>query len=158
MPTQEEVLQAINEMGCATYKQLKEYFGLDYQGNSNLPQRIKALQKRKLIAAAKFGGKTIFVPKQIECSKEEAIQILHELGFKKRRPGRPSGSIIYRDESIFKLLNFLRDKKIVSWKQIREAMGWNSKTTNKYLNKLVKDQVIFEIRLGSLRLFTTYLL
>ncbi|WP_290597050.1 MULTISPECIES: hypothetical protein [unclassified Archaeoglobus] len=158
MPTQEEVLQAIQEMGCATYKQLKERFNLQYKGNSNLPQRIKALRKRDLIAIARFGGKTIFLPKEFECTISEAEQILLEMGFKKRKPGMQKGARIIKEESMLKLLNEIRSNKLISIWQLKCKLNWNNNTLKKYLDVLVKRGYIFEIRVGGLRLFTTSLL
>lgn len=157
MPTQEEVLQAIKEMGCATYKQLKDYFKMDYQGNSNLPQRIKALERRGLIAVCRLGGKTIFLPKDVNYTDEEIMQFFKELGVELRGPGRPEGSIEYRDESLNKLLRFIRERKIVTIRHIKDSMQWNWSTTEKYINKIVRDGIVFEIRCGGVRQFTTTL-
>jgi|Deesub1362B_J571_1020462.scaffolds.fasta_scaffold00898_20 predicted transcriptional regulator len=158
MPTQEEVLRAIQQMGCATYKQLKEHFNLNYQGNSNLPQRIKALRKRNLIAIARFGGKTIFLPKELDCTISEAEQILLEMGFRKRKPGMQKGTKIIKEESMLKLLNEVRSSKLISIWQLKCKLNWNNRTLEKYLNLLVRRGYIFEIRVGGLRLFTTSLL
>ena len=50
MATQEEVLDAIHEMGgYATVKRLKQYFGLPYkpgEGSSWIPQRLSALVRK----------------------------------------------------------------------------------------------------------------
>ncbi|RLI74773.1 hypothetical protein DRO97_05125 [Archaeoglobales archaeon] len=134
MPTQEEVLQAIKEMGCATYKQLKDYFKMDYQGNSNLPQRIKALERRGLIAVCRLGGKTIFLPKDVNYTDEEIMQFFKELGVELRGPGRPEGSIEYRDESLNKLLRFIKENGIVSFFKITRSLNWEINTINLILN------------------------
>ena len=161
MPSQAEVLEAIKKLGWADYKRLKEYFGMDqYQGNSNLPQRIKALQKRGKIVVMRFGCRTIFMPApdEITCTREEAEQILLEWGFKKRKRGMPKGKRIIREESAMKVLRLIREHKLISWTQLKRALNWRTDTLNKYLNYLTKNGFIFEKRVGKLRLYTTSLL
>ncbi len=160
MPTQEEVLEAIKELGWADYKRLKEYFGMDkYQGNSNLPQRIKALQEKGLIVVMRFGCKTIFMPSpnEITCTREEAEQILLELGFKKRKRGMPRGRRIIKEENMMKVLRLIRERKLVNFRQLQNELNWRSDTLNKYIDHLAKNGYIFEKRVGKSRLFTTVL-
>jgi len=159
MATQEEVLEVIKQNGFMSLKSLKEHFGVGKSGSSWLPQRLRALEKKDMIISLRSGNVSIYIANDFECKWEEAKQILLEWGLLSKRPrGRPKGSYEYREESILKLLSFIRENKIVNWRQIREEMCWDTRMLNKYLNKLVKDGMIFEIKCGKLRLFTTSLL
>ena len=161
MPTQAEVLEAIRKLGWADYRRLREYFGLGHlRGNSNLPQRINALLKRGDIVAIRFGKTTIFMPNpdDITCTREEAEQILKEWWFKKKKRGMPKGMKIYREESIAKILNIVHNQKIVSFRQLQDILKWRSDALDKYLTYMVKNGLIFEIRVGKSRLFTRSLL
>ena len=159
MPTQEEVLEAIHKLGCATYKDLKQYFGLEnLKGSSNLPQRLRALERKGLIAVFRFGRRALIVPTELEYTQEEIEEFLHEIGAKLKIRGRPEGLLEIREENLMKVLRFIRDNKIVTIRQVKDAMNWNWRTTVKYINKLLENQMIFEIRRGKLRMFTTSLI
>ncbi len=159
MATQEEVLEVIKQKGFADMKELKKHFGISSSGSSWLPQRLRSLERKKLIIPLRSGNISIYIANDFECDWEEAKRILLEWGLLNKRPrGRPKGSIEYREESILKLLNFIRDNKIVNWRQIRDSLRWDTHMLNKYLRKLIQDGLIFELRCGKLRLFTTSLL
>ncbi|AGK61502.1 hypothetical protein Asulf_01524 [Archaeoglobus sulfaticallidus PM70-1] len=159
MATQEEVLEAIKQKGYADLKDLKRHFGLEYQGSSWLPQRLRALERKGLIVSMRSGNISVYLANDFDCCWDEAKRILLELGLiRKRKRGRPKGSIQYREESITKLLNFIRENKIVTIRWIQRNMGWDWRTTTKYINKLVRDGIVFEIRNGRLRLFTISLI
>ena len=159
MPTQEEVLEAIHKLDCATYKDLKQYFGLEgLKGSSNLPQRLKALERDGLIAVFRFGRRTLIVPTELKYTKEEIEEFLKGIGAKLKTRGRPEGLVEIREENLMKVLRFIRENKVVTIRQVKDAMNWNWKTTVKYINKLLEDQMIFEIRCGKLRMFTISLI
>ena len=159
MPTQEEVLEAIHKLGCATYRELKQYFGLEnLKGSSNLPQRLKALERDGLIAVFRFGRRSLIVPTELKYTKEEIEEFLREIGAKLKTRGRPEGLVEIREECLLKVLKFIRENKIVTARQVQEAMGWNWRTTMKYLNRLLEDGLIFEIQNGKHRLYTISLI
>ena len=160
MPTQQEVLEAIDKLGAATYHDLKEYFGMqDYRGNSNLPQRIKSLMRDGLVEAIRLGSKTIFFSTDTRIKDKEELQsILNDLGLRLKGPGRPQGTVEYRDENLLRLLKLVRERRIINYWQIRQELGWNGRTAEKYLSKLIEDGLIFEHRSGGNRLFTVSLI
>ncbi len=164
MPSQEEVHRAINELGgFADFNDLKEYFGMEHlKGNSCLPQRIRALERDGKITRLRLGNKSIFISLDFSCSREEAIKILKEFGILKeqkkeqRKRGRPRGTYVYNDEMIYKIMDFIREKKVVTRWQIRKHLKINDKTVNKYLNKLLSDGAIFKINSGGWELYTIF--
>ena len=84
----------------------------------------------------RLGNKSIFIGLDFSCSREEAIKILKEFGILKqergeKRRGRPRGTYVYNDEMIYKVPDFVREKKIVSIRQIKDSIGWNWQTTQK---------------------------
>ncbi len=159
MATQEEVLEAIRIKGYADLKDLKQHFGITHQGSSWLPQRLRALERKNLIVSIRTGNISVYLANDFDCDWEEAKQILLEWGILRKRPrGRPKGSIEYREESAMKLLRFVRESRVVNWRQIKDTLNWRTRTLNKYLDKLIRGGLIFEIRSGHLRLFTTSLI
>ena len=159
MPTQEEVLEAIHKLGCATYKELKQYFGLEnLKGSSNLPQRLRALERDGLIAVFRFGRRTLIVPTELRYTQEEIEEFLHEIGAKLKIRGRPEGLLEIREENLMKVLRFIRERKIVTAYQVQKAMGWNWRTTMKYINKLVEDQIIFVVKHDNRTFYTISLI
>jgi len=159
LPTQEEVLEAIHKLGCATYKELKQYFGLEnLKGSSNLPQRLRALERDGLIAVFRFGRRTLIVPTELRYTQEEIEEFLHEIGAKLKIRGRPEGLLEIREENLMKVLRFIRERKIVTAYQVQKAMGWNWRTTMKYINKLVEDQIIFVVKHDNRTFYTISLI
>lgn len=152
MATQEEVLEAIRIKGYADLKDLKQHFGIANNGSSWLPQRLRALERKKLIVSMRSGNISVYIVND-DCDWEEAKQILLEWGLIRRKR-----SCKYNEDAIKKLLKFIRENKIVTARQVQEAMGWNWGTTMKYITKLINDGLIFEVRTGKRKLYTTYLI
>ena len=156
MPTQEEVLEAIKELGgVVDYKGLKEYFKITLDGNSNLPQRVRSLQKRDKVFVVKLGNRTVIVDKDLKITEEEAIELLLRVGNKKRRRGRKKGYIIYDEIKMLALLKYVREMKFVTAWEVRKRFRWNEKTVDKYLNKLVRQQQLYKIFIAGRVFFTT---
>jgi len=146
MATQEEILEFLEKKGFADLKELKEHFGIRHKGSSYLPQRLKALEKKGLIAKISIGRITVYVCTEIKVHKED----LKKYSKRKRKQ-------IIREENILKILRIVRERKLINWRQLKDNLNWNTKTLNKYINYLIKQGIIFEKRVGKLRLFTTSL-
>ena len=159
MATQEEVLEVIKQKGFADLKELKKHFGISGSGSSWLPQRLRSLERKKLIIPLRSGNISIYIANDFDCDWEEAKRIMLELGLVSKRPrGRPRGSYEYREESILKLISTVKEHKIISIHGLQRELKWNWNTVCKYVDKLVKDGLLFEIRTRGLRLLTTSLL
>lgn len=142
MATQEEVLQVIiaNE-GVISFKDLKKHFGLDRSGSSWLPQRLKSLENKRLIYRLRLGNESYFL----------ADPDLLDFDFR----GRPAGSVKINLLMEQKLLRFVEERKIASWKQLRIGLRWNKETLNKYLRSLLNKNMLIEWRTGGLVLYMT---
>ncbi len=142
MATQEEVLEAIIENnGVITFNKLKEKFNLPKSGSSWLPQRLKSLKSKKLIFILKLGNTSIIL----------AHPDLLDFDFR----GRPRGSISINSIMELKLLNFVNERKIVSWRQLRDGLRWDTKTLNKYIDALLRKNMLIEWDTGTLLLYMT---
>jgi len=157
MATQEEVLEVIRIKGYADLKDLKQHFGIANNGSSWLPQRLRALERKKLIVSMRSGNISVYIVND-DCDWEEAKQILLEWGLIRKIRKVRKRSCKYNEDAIKKLLKFIRENKIVTARQVQEAMGWNWWTTTKYITKLINDGLIFEVRTGKRKLYTTYLI
>ena len=59
MATQQEVFEVINRKGYADFKDLKSHFNIE-RGGSWLPQRLRALEKKKLIISMRRGNISVY--------------------------------------------------------------------------------------------------
>jgi len=57
--TQQEVFEAIKRKGYMDFKDLKSHFGIE-GGGSWLPQRLRALEKKKLIISMRMGNISVY--------------------------------------------------------------------------------------------------
>jgi|GEM_PF-2257796 ribosomal protein S25 len=164
MATQEEVEEVIKQHRVISLKELKQHYGI-VGGSSWIPQRLRALEKKRLITPLRHGNISIYLINDVsDIWTDLEIAVLR--GLLRRRPkkkrGRPKGSVEYRDEMIDKLLKFLweylKEYKIITRGKIKEKMGWNWETTNKYIDKLVTDEILFEVQRDArsdVKLYTT---
>ena len=141
MATQEEILEAIIEAGgVITFTKLKEKFNLPKTGSSWLPQRLRSLKSKKLIFILKLGKTTIIL----------AHPDLLDFDFRGRPRGFSINSIMEQ-----KLLSFVNERKIVSWRQLRDGLRWDTRTLNKYINALLRKNMLIEWDTGTLLLYMT---
>ncbi len=152
MPTQEEVLEAIHKLGCATYKELKQYFKITNSGNSNLPQRLRGLEKKGLIYTLRARKVVIFVSRKYS---EDQIKKLVEDKYGLRFT-TIDGRIVALDlkelEAVFKIV---KEKKIVTASEIQRMMGWNYQKTLKYLKALVYSRKVSVVRRENRTFYST---
>ena len=142
MATQEEVLQVILENnGVISFRELKEHFGLGNSGSSWLPQRLKSLELKKLIYRLRVGSETYFI------SDPDLVE------FETR--GRPAGSVSINSVMEMKLLNALKEKKIMTKWQLRKVLGWDDRTLFKYVNSLLNKNMLIEWDTGTIILYFT---
>ena len=142
MATQEEVLKVIVENGgYISFKQLKKHFNISQTGSSWLPQRIRSLEFKKLVYRLRIGNETFVI----------VDPDIIEFDFR----GRPKGSISINLVMEQKLLKFVNDNKIVSWRQLRDNLGWDTKTLNKYVKILIEKNMLIEWYTGTIMLYMT---
>mgnify|MGYP000135473289 CR=1 FL=1 len=143
MATQEEVLKAIiDHGGYANLKQLKEYFGLPYSGSSWLPQRLRSLINKGLVHPMRIEGMKTWYFVDVD---------LLDISFR----GRPAGTTELKASSLMKLYNFIKRNGIVTWRKVWEELNWRADRLNKYLQKLIDEGLVMEVRVGRVRLLTT---
>jgi len=143
MATQEEVLKAIiDHGGYANLRQLKECFNLPYSGSSWLPQRLRSLINKGLVH-----------PMRVEGMKTWYFVDVDLLDIK--LAGRPAGTTQLKASSLMRLYNFIKQNGVVTWRKAREELRWDTHRLNKYIQKLVDEGLVMEIRIGELRLLTT---
>ncbi|MEM2726650.1 MAG: hypothetical protein QXV61_00125 [Archaeoglobaceae archaeon] len=141
MATQEEVLNVIVEFGgVISFSDLKTHFKLPKSGSSWLPQRIRGLEKKNFVFRMRV-GETYFI------ANPDLID------FDLR--GRPRGRISINATMELKLLKFIEKNKVVVFSQIRQQLKWDAKTTRRYLEQLLKKNMIIEIVVGRRKAFTT---
>mgnify|MGYP000105989095 CR=1 FL=1 len=141
MPSQEEVLKAINKLGgVATLKELKEHFGIShFCGSSVLPQRLKSLEKQGLIGRYKCKHFKFVV----YVALDEDLSILRrETRVKQLKLNRG-----YRRESeslTQAIFSEVRKCKAVTAHNIASRVGVDKNTAKQHLEKLVEQGLIFK--------------
>ena len=141
MATQEEVLQVIVENnGVISFKELKEHFGIGRSGSSWLPQRLKSLESKKLIYRLRVGNETYFI------ADPDLVK------FETR--GRPAGTFSVNAIMEMKLLKAIENKIMTKW-QLRQALGWNVQTLDKYIKSLLDKNMLIEWFTGTVKLYFT---
>ena len=163
MASQEEILDFILKNGWANLKMLKKHFGINSRGSSYLPQRLRALEKKKLIVTFRFGRIVSYFPspnvlEQYKMSEKERREIrkkAREEGFIKETRGRKP---TINERNIIKIMKIIREKKIINYWQLRNELGWDHKTLIKYIKYMLRNGMIFEYKFGKNIVFTKSLL
>lgn len=151
MPSQEEVLKAIRDLdGFATLKELKEYFGLTHlKGNSVLPQRLKALERRGLVSRFKCENYKLVIYVSLDLAVDENYtrEKLKPLRLWKGR--QPNKEL---EERVF---YFVRERTVVSIEEVAEELSIDWETAKRHLENLVDKGLLFKFKRKSWWRYTT---